>query len=95
MNNQSQSYWYHPKRYRNGAMFIALIGSVLLWQHHGQQNLSALMAVVLLFIGAVLGMVSVFLSLKLEKISILIQSLLLILWNVGFPLIIMVQAYHQ
>lgn len=87
--------YLQPYPYRNAAAFIAIVGSLLLWQHYAAQSTAALAAVLLLFIGALLAMVAILLALRLRDSGTAIQSVLLVLWQIGFPLLLLTQLYHQ
>ncbi|UOO81814.1 hypothetical protein LVJ83_13040 [Uruburuella testudinis] len=88
-------YLLTPQPYRNLAAFIAVIGSLLLWRHYAGQGIAAFAAVMLLFAGALCAMAAVVLALHLRDNGTAIQSLLLMLWQIGFPLILMSRLYHQ
>lgn len=89
------NYYSSPYPYRNLAAFIAIVGSILLWQYHAQQGSAAFAAVLLLFAGAVLAIVAVLLALKIRDAGTAIQAILLLLWQIGFPLILLTRLYHQ
>ncbi|MDO5638303.1 MAG: hypothetical protein Q4G28_00340 [Neisseria sp.] len=83
-----------PQPYRNLAALIAIVGSLLLWRYHADAGIAALAAVVLLFAGALSAIAAVFLALRLKDSATTVQSLLLLLWQVGFPLVLLSRLYH-
>ncbi len=87
--------YLRPQLYRNAAAFIAIVGSILLWRHYAAQNLAALAAVLLLFTSALLAMAAILLALRQRDSGTAVQGVLLVLWQIGFPLLLLTQLYHQ
>ncbi len=88
-------YLLNPQPYRNLAAFIAIVGSILLWRYQAEQGMAAFAAVVLLFAGALAAIAAVVLALRQRDAATVIQGLLLMLWQIGFPLLLMSKLYHQ
>lgn len=79
--NSPAPIWLQPKPYRNISVFTAVTGTLLLARHSQSQDIAAFAAVVL--------------ALRLRDSGTAIQSLLLMLWQIGFPLVLMAKIYHQ
>ncbi|HFC8518253.1 TPA: hypothetical protein ACFP41_001115 [Neisseria weaveri] len=94
MQNKT-SYFKTPQPYRNLSAFIAVVGTLLLWRHGPAQGSAAFAAILLLFAGALIAIGTVFLALRRKDSATVIQSLLLMLWQIGFPLVWMAKLYHQ
>ena len=88
-------YWLQPAPYRNFAALTAFAGSLLLWRYWPQQDMAAFAAVLLLFFGALVEMAAVLLALRLRQSGTTVQCLLLMLWQIGLPLVLMSRLYHQ
>nr|HRM22773.1 FAD-binding domain-containing protein [Neisseria sp.] len=88
-------YWLQPAPYRNLAALTAFAGSLLLWRYWPQQDMAAFAAVLLLFFGALVAMAAVLLALRLRQSGTTVQCLLLMLWQIGLPLVLMSRLYHQ
>ena len=88
-------YLLMPQPYRNLAAFIAIVGSILLWRYQAAQVMAAFAAVVLLFAGALVAIAATLLALRQKDSGTAVQSLLLVLWQIGFPLVLMSKLYHQ
>ncbi|MFV2030339.1 hypothetical protein [Neisseria sp. S1] len=93
--NSPAPIWLQPKPYRNIAVFTAVTGTLLLARHSQSQDIAAFAAVVFLFAGAIVAIAAVVLALRLRDSGTAIQSLLLMLWQIGFPLVLMAKIYHQ
>ncbi|WP_107928448.1 hypothetical protein [Neisseria animaloris] len=88
-------YLLTPHPYRNLALFTAVVGTLLLWRYAQAQGMAAFAAVVFLFAGALVAIVAVILALRQRDSGMVIQNLLLMLWQIGFPLAWMAKLYHQ
>lgn len=75
--------------YRNLAFFTAVVGSLLIWRHSQHIGAAAFAAVLFLFAGALAAIAAALLALKARNNLVLIQSLLLMLWQIGLPLAVM------
>ena len=85
----TSSRWLQPYRYRNLAAFMAVVGSILLWRHGQTVDMAAFSVIVFLLLGGLVAMVAVLLAIKQRDGTAIIQSLLLMLWQIGLPLLAM------
>ena len=92
---QTTPRYLQPEPYRNAATFITIIGSYLLWKYSAEQDIEALAAILLLFVGALAGMITILLALRVRDGGTAIQGVLLVLWQIGFPLVLLTQLYHH
>ncbi|MDO4997139.1 MAG: hypothetical protein Q4E16_00675 [Neisseria sp.] len=75
---------------RNIAFFIAMTASLLLWRYGDVPSVPLFAAIVYAFFGALLAMAAAILALSQRLPSgVIIQSLLLMLWQIGLPLMVM------
>lgn len=81
------SAWFNPYLYRNIAAFVAVVGSILLWRHGQAVDMAAFSVVVFLFVGGLVAIAAVLLAIKQGNATLIIQSVLLMLWQIGLPLV--------
>lgn len=89
-------YLLTPRPYRTLSALTALVGTLLLWRYAASaQSIAAFAAVVLLFAGALIAIAAVIFALRQRESGTAIQCLLLMLWQVGFPLVWMAKVGQQ
>ncbi|MDO5070588.1 MAG: hypothetical protein Q4D78_10450 [Neisseria zoodegmatis] len=91
----SAPYLLTPQPYRGLAVFTAVVGTLLLWRYVSAESVAAFAAVILLFLGALVAIAAVVLALRRRDSAIVIQGLLLMLWQIGFPLAWMAKIGQQ
>ncbi|WP_338809226.1 hypothetical protein V6667_08865 [Neisseria leonii] len=75
--------------YRNLTVFTAVTGSLLIWRHGGGISYAAFAAVLFLFAGALVAAAAVLLALRQRSHVVVIQGLLLMLWQIALPLAVL------
>ena len=88
-------YWLQPAPYRNFAAPPPFVGLPLVWRDWPLQGMVGVAALLLLFFGALVAMAAVLLALRLRQSGTTVQCLLLMLWQIGLPLVLMSRLYHQ
>ena len=92
INQYKAPFWRKPETHRNVAAAVAAVGRLLLLLNWPAQNVAAFIGIIVLFTAAFAAMAGVMAALKHQRIGLVVQCLLLMMWSVLLPLVLLSRA---